>query len=126
MEKKLYDCVPVHGPQGANGGCKAYACYNCMEFFAELSVAFHWRRDSHVDGAPHTCAIEYNKWFPHNYIQLKSHDIETCKVLAGAWSLEVENIPDAPTPLFSTGRSVMSLPGSMSTMNSMRTPSKLE
>jgi hypothetical protein len=126
MEKKLYDCVPVHGPQGTTGGCKAYACYNCMEFFAELSVAFLWQKDSHVDGAPLTCAKEYNKWFPHNYCQLKSHDLDTCKVLAQAWGLDMAKIPDAPTPLLSSGRPIISLPGAMSAANSMRSPSKLE
>lgn len=51
MTKKLYDCVPVHGPQGRSGPTKAYACYNCMEFFAELSVAFMWKEND----------LEYNK-----------------------------------------------------------------
>ena len=93
MEKKLYDCVPVHGPQGLKGGCKAYACYNCMEFFAELSVAFHWQKDSLKGDAPYTCDVEYNKWYPHNYVQLKSHDIETCKILAKMWQVGLETIP---------------------------------
>lgn len=126
MEKKLYDCVPVHGPQGANGGSKAYACYNCMEFFAELSVAFHWQKDSHVDGVPHTCAIEYNKWFPHNFGQLKYHDLDTCKILADAWGVDLMKIPNAPGPMFSSNRPIPSLPSAMNVASSFRSPSKLE
>ena len=93
MEKKLYDCVPVHGPQGLKGGCKAYACYNCMEFFAELSVAFHWQKDALKGDVPYTCDIEYNKWYPHNFMQLKSHDIDTCKILAKMWQVNLDTIP---------------------------------
>lgn len=75
MMLKKYDAVPVHGRQGLNGPVKAYACTNCMEFFAELSVAFHWKNDS----------SEYNKWFPHNRGQLRAHDMETYEKLAKAW-----------------------------------------
>jgi hypothetical protein len=53
MSKKLYDSVPVHGIQGQHGPIKAYACTNCMEYFAELSVAFLYRKDK----------MEYNKWY---------------------------------------------------------------
>jgi hypothetical protein len=94
MEKKLYDCVPVHGPQGLKGGCKAYACYNCMEFFAELSVAFHWQRDCLDSCAPYSCEIEHNKWYPHNYVQLKKHDIKACRMLAKMWGVDMNSIPD--------------------------------
>jgi hypothetical protein len=94
MEKKLYDCVPVHGPQGLKGGCKAYACYNCMEFFAELSVAFHWQRDCIDSCAPYSCEIEHNKWYPHNYAQLKKHDIKACRMLAKMWGVDMNSIPD--------------------------------
>lgn len=75
MAKGLYDCVPVHGKQGENGPTKAYACANCMEFFAELSVAFLWAAD----------ATEYNKWFPHNRAQLERHDPDTFAVLQSLW-----------------------------------------
>lgn len=34
MKEGLYDCVRVHGAQGPE--TKAYACSNCMEYFAEL------------------------------------------------------------------------------------------
>ena len=42
MARGLYNSVNVHGPQGSNGPVRAYACSNCMEFFAELSTAFLW------------------------------------------------------------------------------------
>ena len=34
MDNGLYDYVPVHGSQGPS--CKAYACQDQMEIFAEL------------------------------------------------------------------------------------------
>lgn len=75
MSKSLYDNVNVHGKQGLKGKIKAYACSNCMEFFAELSVAYLCCDDN----------IEFNKWFPHNRNQLKLHDIDTFNVLANIW-----------------------------------------
>ena len=72
MKKALYDSVPVHGPQGEKGKAKAYACTNCMEFFAELSVAYMWNKDE---------TTEYNKWFPYNKHMLKLHDPVSFKVL---------------------------------------------
>lgn len=81
MKTKLYDCVTVHGPQGvrADGSratAKAYACTNCMEFFAELSVAYHYCLDDRA---------EYNKWFPHNRCQLLAHDPASFAVLDKVW-----------------------------------------
>jgi len=82
MKDRLYDSVRVHGPQGlaADGItpvlAKAYACTNCMEFFAELSVAYHWHQDE---------ATEYNKWFPFNRAQLAQHDPATLRVLEFEW-----------------------------------------
>ena len=76
MKHKKYDCVEVHGKQGINGPVKAYACTNCMEFFAELSVAYHWNRDD---------CTEYNKWFPFNRAQFASHDYHTYQVLSSIW-----------------------------------------
>mmetsp|Transcript_13688 Transcript_13688/g.30181 ORF Transcript_13688/g.30181 Transcript_13688/m.30181 type:complete len:530 (+) Transcript_13688:173-1762(+) len=76
MEAKLYDSVSVHGPQGANGKAKAYACTNCMEFWAELSVAYLYALDDH---------LEYNKWFPFNHKQLLAHDSASHGVLARYW-----------------------------------------
>jgi hypothetical protein len=80
MKAKLYDCVQVHGPQGvARDGrrvtAKAYACTNCMEFFAELSVAYLYCLDEE----------EYNKWFPHNRGQLRRHDPASYAVLEKVW-----------------------------------------
>lgn len=82
MRRGLYNAVQVHGPQGlADDGTtrittKAYACTNCMEFFAELSVAYHWAADD---------STEYNKWFPFNRAQLLRHDSDTVAVLEKYW-----------------------------------------
>ncbi len=78
MERKLYELCAVHGSQGRNGAAKAYACTNCMEFWAELSVAYHWTAD---DGT------EYNKWFPFNRAQLIAHDEASYRVLDKYWNL---------------------------------------
>jgi hypothetical protein len=75
----LYDAVPVHGRQGAKGPAKAYACTNCMEFFAELSVALHWTSDDKT---------EYNKWYPFNRAHLKKHDFSTYVVLCKMWKID--------------------------------------
>lgn len=77
MKDKRYDSVPVHGPQGERGNAKAYACTNCMEFFAELSVAYCWAEDEHT---------EYNKWFPYNRSQLQRHDHASLQVLHSCWT----------------------------------------
>ena len=81
MNKKLYFSVPVHGVQGKNGPIKAYACANCMEFWAELSVAYHCKNSDE----------EYNKWFPHNATQLQNHDPNSFDVLNQLWM--TDNIP---------------------------------
>jgi hypothetical protein len=47
-----------------------------MEYFAELSVAYHWKKDD---------VTEYNKWWPHNYSQLIQHDKDTCTMLDEIW-----------------------------------------
>lgn len=78
MKKCLYDKVAVHGRQGANGPVKAYACANCMEFFAELSTAYMWKEDE---------STEYNKWFPFNRYQLAQHDPHTYQVINKYWSV---------------------------------------
>jgi hypothetical protein len=75
MFKSLYDKVTVHGNQGLKGKIKAYACSNCMEFFAELSVAYLSCDND----------IEFNKWYPHNRNQLKLHDLDTFNVLKNIW-----------------------------------------
>lgn len=77
MAKKKYDAVAVHGRKGTY---KAYACANCMEFFAELSTAFLWKKDR---------KCEFNKWFPYNRSLLKDHDFETYTVLDRIWSQSI-------------------------------------
>ena len=52
-----------------------YACTNVMEFFAELSTAYHCN-DADVD---------FNSWWPYNRSQLKNHDARTFQVLEGLW-----------------------------------------
>ena len=85
MEKGLYDKVAVHGPQGNNGRLvKHYACSNCMEFFAELSVAFMWKEDAHR---------EYNKWYPFNRAQLQALDSHSYEVLERCWNKYENTIP---------------------------------
>jgi hypothetical protein len=76
MSKRLYDAVCVHGAQGRYGKAKAYACTNAMEFWAELSTAYHYKLDE---------VTEYNKWFPFNRHQLTKHDAETFFVLDKLW-----------------------------------------
>jgi len=77
MGSRSYDAVRVHGPQGADDRkVKAYACTNCMEFFAELSTAYLWTQDD---------STEYNKWFPHNRAQLAQHDPKTAEMLSIIW-----------------------------------------
>lgn len=83
MKAKLYDSVCVHGPQGlgahgmSKATAKAYACTNCMEFFAELSVAALYTADEEV---------EFNKWYPHNRAQLRQHDPASLAVLDKVWN----------------------------------------
>jgi hypothetical protein len=76
MKEGLYDCVAVHGTQGPE--CKAYACTNCMEYFAELSTAFL--------GGTKT-GEEYNKWYPFNRQQLKEHDPRAYQLLSRLWKV---------------------------------------
>ena len=77
MEQGLYDSVAVHGPQGEGGKTpRAYACANAMEYFAELSTAFHCTADDE----------EFNKWFPFNRSQLALHDPRAHALLTILWS----------------------------------------
>lgn len=94
MKKKLYDNVHVHGPQGlaADGvtriTAKAYACTNCMEFFAELSVAYLYAKDA---------STEYNKWFPFNRAQLLQHDPASAEALEYEWLKFESNVSETKT-----------------------------
>lgn len=78
MARGLYDRVQVHGPQGRDGPIKAYACSNRMEFWAELSVAYMWKKNNEC---------EYNKWFPFNNQQFRSHDPESWAIFDKLWSM---------------------------------------
>lgn len=75
MKEGLYECVKVHGTQGPE--CKAYACKNAMEYFAELSAAFL----GGVDGA------EFNKWYPFNRQQIREHDPRAYAMLKRVWKI---------------------------------------
>lgn len=75
MSARLYDSVSVHGKQGEHGPVKSYACANAMEFWAELSVAYHCKDPN----------IEFNKWYPHNATQLETHDPHSFQVLQHVW-----------------------------------------
>merc|ERR1712157_543569 len=77
MEEGLYDCVRVHGSQGPE--CRAYACRDEYEYFAELSVAFLGGGNDYE---------EYNKWFPFNRTQLKSHDPRAYEMLGRLWKVD--------------------------------------
>jgi len=80
MKDGLYDCVRVHGSQGPK--CKAYACTDPMEYFAELSVAF-------LGGLDDT--LEHNKWFPFNRTQLREHDPRAFDILCRMWGVDEDN-----------------------------------
>jgi hypothetical protein len=76
MKEGLYNCVRVKGSEGPEA--KAYACNNCMEYWAELSTAF-------LGGLGNE---EYNKWFPFNRKQLKEHDPRAYRLLARLWKVD--------------------------------------
>ena len=83
MDEKLYDCVRVHGSQGPT--CKAYACQDQMEYFAELSVAF-------LGGINEDC--EHNKWYPFNRAQLRKHDPRAFDLLCKMWGVVEEEVEE--------------------------------
>lgn len=74
MSKNLYKDICHHGSSEKS---KGYCCVNAMEFFAELSTAFHWNVDS---------CTEFNKWFPFNRYQIKEYDSRTCQGLEWIWN----------------------------------------
>lgn len=78
MKKGLYDKVKVHNLKGTDI-CKAYACTDPMEYFAELSAAFLGGLDEKQ---------EYNKWFPFNRKQIKEHDPKAYDMLKRMWGVE--------------------------------------
>jgi len=78
MEEGLYDCVRLHDLHGRTRECKAYACNNPMEYFAELSVAFLGGVDTDR---------EHNKWFPFNRRQVQEHDPRAFAMLCRMWGV---------------------------------------
>ena len=60
--------------------CRAYACTNQMEYFAELSAAFLGGLDDK----------EYNKWYPFNRKQIEEHDPKAYNMLKRLWMVEDE------------------------------------
>jgi len=80
MDEGLYDCVRVHGKQGPK--CKAYACQDQMEYFAELSVAF---LGTEIDEDR-----EHNKWYPFNRRQLREHDPRAYAMLCRMWGVTAD------------------------------------
>jgi len=81
MDEGLYDCVRVHGKQGPK--CKAYACQDQMEYFAELSVAFL--------GTEIEDDREHNKWYPFNRRQLREHDPRAYAMLCRMWGITTDS-----------------------------------
>jgi hypothetical protein len=82
MEEGLYDCVRVHDLHERTRECKAYACNNPMEYFAELSVAFLGGVDTDR---------EHNKWFPFNRRQVQEHDPRAFAMLCRMWGVVVDD-----------------------------------
>jgi len=90
MQAKLYDKVSFkivpdqdtkelnsyydHAVKKSETNYRHYACTNVMEFFAELSCAFHCDNTE-----------DYNSWFPYNRIQLANHDPNSLQVLQTFW-----------------------------------------
>lgn len=93
MADGLYEDVQVKGPQGPS--TKAYACTNCMEYFAELSTAFlggvseRQRERECCYGSNSSAKLEeYNKWFPFNRDQIKKHDPRAYEMLKKMWKVD--------------------------------------
>ncbi len=78
MREKLYDAVEVHNGEGGKDICRAYACTDPMEYFAELSTAFLGGVDEEED-------LEFNKWYPFNRKQIKEHDPRAFDMLQKMW-----------------------------------------
>lgn len=77
VSRGLYRSVSVHTSNGL-GQARAYALTNSKEFFAELSVAYHWNNP--------TLKLEYNKSYPFNREELQEYDAETFQVLHRLWN----------------------------------------
>lgn len=78
MKASLYEhCIARHRDGSYSEPRRGYCAADCMEFFAELSVAFLWQRDS---------TTEFNKWSPRNGPQLKLLDPQSYEGLEALWS----------------------------------------
>jgi hypothetical protein len=88
MAEGLYDCVPVHGPQGPTA--RAYACTDPMEYFAELSTAFLGGSVERIRarGEEDVEHCEFNKWYPFNRQQIQTHDPRAFEMLKKIWKVE--------------------------------------
>jgi len=84
MKLKLYDRVPVHNGRGGVDMCRAYACTNQMEYFAELSTAF-------LGGVGKDKDLEFNKWYPFNRRQIQEHDPKAYRMLMKIWGIDEED-----------------------------------
>lgn len=86
MKEKLYDNVKVHtDAEGGIDECKAYATTDCMEYFAELSVAF-------LGGTGDDKDVEYNKWYPFNRSQIRELDPRAYQMLCRIWQVQGDEL----------------------------------
>ena len=83
MKESLYDSVKVHNRKGGTDTCRAYACTDPMEYFAELSTAF-------LGGIGKDEDLEFNKWYPFNRKQIKEHDPRAYEMLQKMWYGDAE------------------------------------
>ena len=82
----LYDNVKVHtDSEGGIDERKAYATTDCMEYFAELSVAF-------LGGSGEDKDVEYNKWYPFNRSQIRRHDPRAYYMLCRIWQVQDDDL----------------------------------
>ena len=90
----MYDNVKVHTDhevkvhtdhEGGLDERKAYATTNCMEYFAELSVAF-------LGGTREDKDVEYNKWYPFNRSDVRKHDPRAYRMLCKIWQVEDDEL----------------------------------
>ena len=78
MKEHRYDhCIAKYGEGDYSQPMRGYCASDCMEFFAELSVAFMWQEDSEM---------EFNKWTPRNGPQLKAWDPASYDGIAALWA----------------------------------------
>ena len=77
MKANLYEsCTARYSDGSFSEPMQGYCTANCMEFFAELSVAFLWQKDT---------TTEFNRWSPRNGSQLKALDPRSFCDLEALW-----------------------------------------